>query len=84
MIRRFAIITVSAAAAAVFAATPAFAFANPGASGRAATAPGQVVASQNCFNTIDRQNANGQTRYSNTLGEETAVTNCDHFWTYND
>ena len=36
------------------------------------------------MNTINKQDANGQTRYSNTLGDETAVTNCDHFWTYND
>ena len=65
-------------------ATPAYGYANPGAAGRAATAPGQVQAFGNCIDVIARQEANGQTRFSNTLGSETAVTNCDHFWQYND
>jgi len=84
MFRRLSLVAASAVAITTVAVAPAFAFANPGANGRAATAPGQVVASQKCFETIERQNANGQTRYSNTLGVQTAVTNCDHFWQYND
>jgi hypothetical protein len=63
----------------------AFAYANPDNNGNAGNAPGQANAQANCFETIQEQNASGQTgAQTGSPNDEkqldTAVTNCDHFW----
>lgn len=54
--------------------------------GKSDLAPGQVVAQTNCIENILKQIAKGQTGTKNGNGNDkkqldTAVTNCDHFWT---
>ena len=59
----------------------AFAFSNnPNGDGQ-----GQANAIANCFDTIIKQNGNGQTGDATGSANDpkqlpTAVTNCDHFW----
>ncbi len=70
--------------AAILFASGTYAFSNGG--GQSATAPGQAKAIANCGAVIGKQNANGQTGSSNGNTNDkkqlnTAVTNCDHFWT---
>ena len=71
-------------AAMVMFAGGTYAFTNGG--GNSVNAPGQANAVANCFANIDKQNANGQTGASNGNPNDakqldTAVANCDHFWT---
>lgn len=70
--------------AAILFASGTYAFSNGG--GNSAAAPGQAKAIANCTDNINKQNANGQTGSSNGNPNDkkqinTAVTNCDHFWT---
>ena len=65
-------------------ASASYAFTNGG--GKSAAAPGQAKAVANCVDNILKQNANGvtgaQTGNDNDPKQaNTAVTNCDHFWT---
>ena len=69
---------------AVVFASGAYAFTNGG--GQSGSAPGQINAVGNCVDTIIRQNANGVTGAKNGNDNDnkqldTAVANCDHFWT---
>ncbi len=73
-----------AIASLVIVSATAFAFSNGG--GNSANAPGQAQAIANCIDTINKQNANGQTGSNTGSANDskqlnTAVTNCDHFWT---
>jgi hypothetical protein len=53
--------------------------------GKSDQAPGQAVALANCVANILKQNAKGQTGAKNGNSndkkqQDTAVTNCDHYW----
>jgi hypothetical protein len=73
----------------LFGGGSAFAYTNGG--GNSSSAPGKVTAVEKCEATISRQNVNGQTGDQTGNGTDpkqfvpiygdTAVTNCDHFWT---
>ncbi len=79
---------------AVLATALAFAVLTPsavavGGGGKSEDAPGQAKALENCFNTIDRQDAKGNGPGDGNNGSKPAaaaepfapsVTNCDHFW----
>ena len=70
--------------AAILFASGTYAFTNGG--GKSGAAPGQAKAFANCIANINKQNANGQTGASNGNPNDkkqldTAVANCDHFWT---
>ncbi len=82
MRRIFMLLTVVAlmVAMVVIGAMPAFAETNPGNNGKAANAPGQIIADNNCENTFNRQRADGNTSNGHKDPDNPWPTNCDHFY----
>ncbi len=82
MKRIITVLTVAALMAVMLVAGAgyAFAFANPNNQGNAFNAPGQVKASQNCFESIVKQSEKGVSAGGGPKAGVPAPTNCDKFF----
>jgi hypothetical protein len=81
MMRRILLVVAVGAIMVLSSVSYAFAYANPDNNGKAADAPGQVNAQENCVNAVVSQGDKGvEAGGGPKAGTDNAPLNCDHFY----